>query len=67
MENGYKILWTDHALIELAETYQYLEVHFTNRELTKLSVEIDRTLKLISKKPQFISFVRITWNKTSSD
>ena len=51
MENGYKILWTDHALSELAKTYEYLEIHFTKRELTILSVEIDRTLKLISKNP----------------
>ncbi|WP_410530002.1 type II toxin-antitoxin system RelE/ParE family toxin [Winogradskyella sp. SM1960] len=51
MENGYNILWTDHALSELAKTYEYLELHFTNRELIKLSIEIDRTLKLISKNP----------------
>ena len=51
MENGYRILWTDHALSELVKTYEYLEIHFTKRELTKLSIEIDRTLQLISKNP----------------
>lgn len=51
MENGYKILWTDHALTELKNTYKYLEIHFTKRELKKLSVEIDKTLQLISQNP----------------
>lgn len=49
MESGYKILWTDHALKELANTYEYLEANFTTHELKKLSIEIDNTLKLISK------------------
>lgn len=52
MESGYKILWTDHSLIELADTYEYLELYFTERELKKLSAEIDKILKLISKNPE---------------
>lgn len=52
MENGYKILWTDHALSELANTYEYLEVHFTEKELRKLSVEIHKILELITKNPK---------------
>ncbi len=51
MKSGCKILWTDHALKELAETYEYLELHFTDRELKRLSNEIDKTLELISKNP----------------
>jgi len=51
MESGYKILWTDHALKELAETYDYLETHFTEREMRKLSIEIDKTLTFISLNP----------------
>ena len=51
MKSGYKILWTEHALIELSDTYDYLELHFTKRELKKLSTELDRTLKLISQSP----------------
>jgi plasmid stabilization system protein ParE len=51
MESGYKILWTDHALSELSKTYNYLEANFTQRELKKLSIEIDKKLKLISLKP----------------
>lgn len=52
MENGYKILWTNHALKELSETYDYLETNFTEREMKKLSLEIDKTLKLISINPR---------------
>ncbi len=51
MKSGYKILWTEHALNELSDTYEYLELHFTKRELKKLSTELDRTLKLISQNP----------------
>lgn len=40
MESGYKILWTNHALNELANTYEYLEIHFAYIELQRLSVEI---------------------------
>lgn len=52
MESGFKILWTEHALIELADTYEYLEVRFTERELKKLSAEIEKTLELISINPK---------------
>ena len=51
MESGDKILWTDHTLNELADTYEYLKSHFTELEMKTLSVEIDKTLKLISRNP----------------
>lgn len=51
MENGYNVVWTDNALRELSETYEYLETHFTQREIKKLSIEIHKTLFLISKNP----------------
>lgn len=52
MESGYNIFWTDHALSELADTYEYLELNFTPREMKKLSLEIDQVLQLISKNPK---------------
>ena len=51
MESGYKILWTEHALAELAQTFEYLETYFTEHEMRKLSSEVDRTLNLISHNP----------------
>lgn len=52
MENGFKILWTDNALFELKETYDYLEVNWTERELRNLSIELEKTLNLISRSPK---------------
>ncbi len=52
MENGYKILWTDNALYELKETYLYLELNWIDKVLNRLSVELDKTLKLLSQNPQ---------------
>ncbi len=51
MESGYKILWTNHALNELKKTYEYLEENFADKELRKLSSEIDKTLNLICTNP----------------
>jgi len=51
MESGYKILWTDHALKELAEAYEYLEHNFTEEELRKLSIDLDKVLKLLARSP----------------
>ena len=37
MKNGYRIRWTDNALKELGETITFLETHWTEKELRKLS------------------------------
>ena len=52
MASGFKIQWTDFALNELADTYEYLELNFSQKELNKLSVEIERVLRLITKNPK---------------
>lgn len=52
MKSGYKVFWTKHALSELKDTYEYLEKEFTEKELKKLSVEIDFVIKLISRNPE---------------
>ncbi|MBZ9779460.1 type II toxin-antitoxin system RelE/ParE family toxin [Psychroflexus sp. CAK8W] len=52
MKSGYKVFWTKHALSELKETYEYLEKEFTDKEIRKLSVEIDYTINLISRNPE---------------
>ena len=51
MKSGYEIKWTDNALKELAETYKYLKDNWSERELKKLSIEIEKILKLISQNP----------------
>ena len=51
MKSGYKIKWTDNALSELKTTFEYIENNWTEKELRKLSNEIERTLNLISNNP----------------
>lgn len=51
MKNGYKILWTDNAIKELEKTIEYLEVHWTEKELINLATHIEKTLNLISQNP----------------
>jgi plasmid stabilization system protein ParE len=51
MANGYKILWTEHALTQLEETVTYLQTNFSEKELRKLAKELDHLLQLISKNP----------------
>ncbi|WZL88509.1 type II toxin-antitoxin system RelE/ParE family toxin [Salinimicrobium sp. 3283s] len=52
MKSGYSIQWTSHALSELAETIDYLQKNWTDRELKSFSQELDNTLQLISKNPE---------------
>ena len=59
MTSGYRIDWTDHALMELAETFEYLEKNWTEREMRNLSNEIERTLSLISKNPELFQKSKI--------
>lgn len=51
MKNGYKIIWTDHAISELREIIEHIEESWTERELQNFSKELDRTIELISKNP----------------
>ncbi|MFD1629979.1 type II toxin-antitoxin system RelE/ParE family toxin [Pseudopedobacter beijingensis] len=52
MKNGYKILWTENALKELALTIKYLEQNFTEKEIKKLAQKIENVVKLISQNPK---------------
>ena len=51
MKNIYKIVWTEFALEELAETIKYLDHFYNSKELHHLAVEIERTIELISNNP----------------
>ena|SRR5690606_13524859 len=52
MKSGYKVFWTDHAISELKQTIEYLEKHWTERELRIFSAKLDHTIELISKAPE---------------
>lgn len=51
MENGYKIFWTDFALLELEKTIEYLEENWTENELRNLAVKLDEILTVLSQNP----------------
>ncbi|MFC6269650.1 type II toxin-antitoxin system RelE/ParE family toxin [Frigoriflavimonas asaccharolytica] len=51
MENIYKIIWTDFALDELADTFEYLETFFGEKELKFLANEIEKVISIIAKNP----------------
>lgn len=55
MRNGYKILWTDHALSELEETIEYLETNFSEKELKRLAQKIESMTELIAQNPKLFS------------
>jgi plasmid stabilization system protein ParE len=52
MKSGYKVLWTDHALTELSQAFQYLELNFSEKEINRLSNQIESVLRYISKYPK---------------
>lgn len=49
MENGYNILWTPNALEELEQTIEYLQLHFTDKEIKKLVQKIESLIEIISQ------------------
>lgn len=51
MKNGHKILWTDNALKELQDTIEYLQEHWSDKELRNLVNNLEKTLNLISNNP----------------
>jgi plasmid stabilization system protein ParE len=51
MPNGYKVVWTNHALNELGAAFTYIEENFTNKEARALALEIERVLHYISINP----------------
>ncbi len=44
MTNGYKILWTDHALDEPQKTIDFLEENWTEKELRNLAIKLEETI-----------------------
>jgi len=51
MKIGYKIIWSESALAELSQTFNYLETNWTKKELNRLANSLEKTISLISKAP----------------
>jgi len=47
MKSGYKVLWTDHALEEFSQTFKYLELNFSEKEISRLAHQIESALRYI--------------------
>ena len=52
MESGYRVAWTDHALDELNQTFQYLELNFSEKEIDYLAKTIESVLRNTSQHPK---------------
>lgn len=52
MKRGYRVTWTDHALSELRETFDYLESNFSEREIEYVAKKIESVIGYISKFPE---------------
>mgnify|MGYP003487803991 FL=1 len=52
MKSGLKLVWTDNALEGLGQTFQYLELNFSEREIKSLARKIESTLAYILKFPE---------------
>ncbi len=51
MRSGYRILWTDHSLSELERTVEYLQLNFSEAEITRLAKAVESTISNISNNP----------------
>jgi plasmid stabilization system protein ParE len=51
MKIGYEILWTENALNELEKTISYLKENWTEKEIRKLALAVEKTVLLLTKNP----------------
>jgi len=51
MENTYKLIWSDEALNNLKRIITYLENRWTQREIRRFAILLDKQLFLISNNP----------------
>src|SRR5690348_10416418 len=52
MKSVYRVAWTDHALDELSQTFKYLELNFSEKEIKRLAKKIESALRYISQNPK---------------
>lgn len=51
MRSGYNIFWSKNAKNEFSNTIEFLEEHWTDKELQSLAKSLDKILLLIAKNP----------------
>lgn len=52
MKNIYKVVWSDEALKNLEKIIQYLENNWTEKEIGKFAVLLEKQIHLIQNNPQ---------------
>jgi plasmid stabilization system protein ParE len=52
MQSGYRILWSNEALINLDGIVKYLEENWSEKEITAFIRKLDKRLSLISINPK---------------
>ena len=52
MKSTYKIIWSDEALKGLKGIIEYLEEHWTEKEITKFARLLDKQLNIIQENPE---------------
>jgi plasmid stabilization system protein ParE len=52
MANSLRILWTAEANINLVEIIQYLQKKWTDKEIDKFIIKLNKAITLISNRPQ---------------
>lgn len=55
MKSGFKIIWTDRARLELAQTLDYLENKWTEKEMKALAQSVENTVLLMQSNPLLFS------------
>lgn len=55
MENTYKLIWSDEALSNLKNILVYLEENWTQKEIKKFAVLLDRQLIRIQNNPSLFA------------
>lgn len=57
MKNGYEIFWTEHAIQELNDTLEYIELNWSEKEIRKLIAKIEEIISLIGDNPSLYQTV----------
>lgn len=55
MKNTYKVIWSEEAISNLKGVIDYLENHWTKKEITKFAQLLDKQLRRIEKNPHLFA------------
>lgn len=59
MKNIYRIVWSKRAIENLENIIRYLEENWTEKEIKKFSLKLDRCLNILIKNPEAFPLTRV--------